>query len=148
MTPHEKVLHGKTWTATRNGHKTAQSMQENAQAPPWYRRHLFPKGERLTVGGRTVERGWIVTPGIAGVLLAAFLSALGYGYTSNRTDSRETRDAIIRMEAVLNERTTTFKNQQDEMQRKLDDEVKLAQLQRENQNEKIRELQEQVKRRK
>lgn len=96
---------------------------------PWWRK-LF-KWENLTVAGRNIEKGLVLTPPMVLLLIATFLGALGYAYKSSTADSRETRDAVIRMETMLNERTRNFERQQDKMEQKLDNEVKLGEMRRE-----------------
>ena len=85
------------------------------------------------MSGKEVK-GFVVSPGIAVVLLGALLSVVGWAYTSNTKDSRETHDAVIRMETMLNERTQHFKEQQAEFKAELKDERTLSQLHRENQD--------------
>ena len=116
----------------QNGGSADRVLHEVLQIPrePTFWDRLF-KWEKVSVAGKTVEKGFVVTPGIAAVLLAAFLGVLGWAYKSSTAESRETRDAIIRMETMLNERTTTFKERQQEMQNKLDNEIKLAEMRRE-----------------
>jgi len=88
------------------------------------------------VSGKEVK-GFVVSPGIAVVLLGALLSVVGWAYTSNTKDSRETHDAVIRMETMLNERTQRFKDEQAEFKAKLEDERTLAKLQRDNQDKQL-----------
>ena len=85
---------------------------------------------------KVIAKGFVITPTIAGVLLAAFLGVLGYGYRSSTSDNRDTRDAIIRMEVTLNERTRNFDRQQDKIEADLKDERVTAQMYREDQNKK------------
>lgn len=103
----------------------------------WWQRYF--QWENLTVGNREVK-GFVVSPAIAAILLTAFLGAVGWAYKSNTEDSRNTRDAIIRMETVLNERTTAFKEQQAKAEKALEDERTIAQLQREKQAEKYMQI--------
>lgn len=83
------------------------------------------------MAGREVK-GFVVTPMIAGIFLTAVLSVLGWAYTTNTKDARETRDAVIRMETMLNERTRNFEREQDKFNADLKDERRLAQLHRDN----------------
>jgi hypothetical protein len=117
------------------------SVTEHDTLTLWERiKRLFPHSEVLTVGGRTIEKGWVITPGIAAVLLASLLSILAYAYKTSTADSRETRDAIIRMETMLDERTRTFKEEQAKTDAKLENEVKLGSMYREAQAKKDIEL--------
>lgn len=122
-----KQIHGIP-TATPN---------ENAPKPvarnqPTVRERLasYFQWEALTVAGREVK-GFIVSPTIAAILLTAFLGMAGWAYKSSTADSRETLIAITEMKTMLNERTHNFEREQDKMETKLDNEVKLAQMQRE-----------------
>lgn len=87
------------------------------------------------MAGREVK-GFVVTPAIATVLLGAMLGVLGWAYKSSTADQRETRDAVIRMETMLNERTHNFEREQDKFDADLKDERRLNQLHRENQDKK------------
>jgi len=91
-------------------------------------------------GGKTIEKGFVITPGIAAVLLAAFLAVLGWAYKSSTADSRETRDSIIRMETMLDERTRTFDAQQAKLQAEIKEERDMGQVYRERQNEKMMKI--------
>jgi len=95
------------------------------------------------VSGREVK-GFVVTPAMAVticvVLLTTFLGALGWAYKSSTADSRETRDSVIRMETLLNERTRNFERQQDKAEADLKDERNLAKLQRDNQDKKLTQM--------
>lgn len=90
--------------------------------------------------GKTIDKGFVITPAMSLFLAGVFISVLAYGYKSAQSDSRETRDAVIRMETMLNERTTTFKERQAEMQTKLDNEIKLAEIRRERETDKNSKL--------
>lgn len=87
--------------------------------------------------GRTIEKGWVVPQplGIALIVLvsSAVIGMAGWAYRSSTADNRETRDAIIRMETMLNERTRVFDQQQAKIEAELKDERAVAQLQRERQ---------------
>lgn len=89
------------------------------------------------MGGKEVK-GFVITPAIAatitGVVLSAFLGAIGWAWSSNTKDSRETRESMIRIETMLTERTARFKEEQAEMKAALQDERTLAKLQRDNQD--------------
>lgn len=95
------------------------------------------------MAGREVK-GFVVTPAMAVtlsvVLLTTFLGAIGWAYKSSTADSRETRDAVIRMETLLNERTRNFERQQDKAEAELKDERTLSQLHRENEDKKLRDI--------
>jgi len=102
------------------------------------------------VNGKEVK-GFVVTPAIAatvvGVMLSTVLGVMVWSYESNTRDSRDTLKAITRMETLLEERTRTFKEEQDKIERaqkdqakEISDEKELAALQREKQNERIRDL--------
>lgn len=97
------------------------------------------------MAGKVVEKGFVITPGIAAVLLAAFLGVLGWAYKSSTADSRETRDSIIRMETMLNERTRTFNEQQAKLEAEVKEERDMGRIYREDQNRKIMELAQAVK---
>lgn len=103
----------------------------------WWRKYF--KWENLTVAGKEVK-GFIVTPTIAAVLLAAFLGAVGWAYKSSTTDQRETLIAITEMKTMLNERTNSFREQQAQMRNELDTERRVAELQREKQRDEIRDM--------
>lgn len=90
--------------------------------------------------GRTIEKGFVISPQIAGIFLVALLGMAGWAYKSSTADSRETRDSIIRMETMLNERTRTFEREQDKAAAELKDEIKLASMYRENENKKRTEM--------
>lgn len=110
-----------------------------ATHPQWW--HKYFHWEPLTLeNGRTVEKGFVITPGIAAVFLAAFLGVLGWAYKSSTADSRETRDSIIRMETMLNERTRTFNEQQAKLDAEMKEERDMGRVYRERQNEKMTEL--------
>jgi hypothetical protein len=103
--------------------------------------HRFFKWEpNLTVANKVIEKGFVITPQIAGILLVAFLSVLGWAYKSNTADQRETRDAIIEMKTMLNERTQTFKEQQAEIKSQMDTERRVAEIQREKQRDELRDM--------
>lgn len=106
--------------------------------PQWW--HKYFKWEHLTVAGRNIEKGFVVTPTIAAVLLASLIGGLGWYYKSSTADSRETRDAVIRMETLLNERTRTFESDQAEIKAQLQNEVKLGSMYREMQVKKDLDL--------
>lgn len=84
--------------------------------------------------GKTIDKGFVISPTLAGIFLVAFLGILGYGYKSSTADSRETRDAVIRMETMLDERTATFKERQAEERQRLDNEISMAQIRREQES--------------
>lgn len=111
---------------------------EPVTIPTWYKR-LF-RWETIIMPHKTVDKGFVVTPTIAAVLLAAFLGAVGWAYKSNTADQRETRDAIIEMKTMLNERTQTFKEQQAKIESDLATERRVAELQREKQRDEVRDM--------
>lgn len=111
-------------------------MPNSYQGSLWGRFKSRFRWENLIVSGKEVK-GFVVSPGIAVVLLGALLSVVGWAYTSNTKDSRETHDAVIRMETMLNERTQRFKDEQAEFKAKLEDERTLAKLQRDNQDKQL-----------
>lgn len=95
---------------------------------------------------KIIEKGFVITPQVAGILLGAFLAVLGWAYKSNTADQRETRDAIIEMKTMLNERTTTFKEQQAELKGQVETERQVATLQREKQRDEIRDMKAELQR--
>jgi hypothetical protein len=139
MSQNANVLRGTQWTATPNGTETVNSLPEIAQGGFWPRLKSKFRWEKLTVAGREVK-GFVVTPTIATILLSAILGVMGWAYKSSTSDQRETRDAVIRMETMLNERTHNFEREQDKMQQELKDERTLAKLQRDNQDKKLNDM--------
>ena len=122
----------------KNGNGSLQQTLDVPQTSWW---HNYFKWETLTVAGRTVEKGFVISPAIAGILLASLLGMAGWAYKSSTADGRETRDSIIRMETLLNERTQTIKEQQAKFEQKLDSEKRIAELQREIQRDELRNIQ-------
>lgn len=90
--------------------------------------------------GRTIEKGFVVSPQIAGIFLVAFLGMLGWAYKSSTADSRETLIAITEMKTMLNERTQKFNENQAKLEAELKDERSIAALHREKAKEKQTEL--------
>lgn len=82
--------------------------------------------------GKTIEKGWVVPQPLGIALIVLVLGAIGWAYRGSTADNRETRDSIIRMETMLNERTRVFNEQQAKLEKKLEDEVKLASMYRED----------------
>lgn len=110
----------------------ARTLQEALHLPRkefWWKRY-FKWENNLTVAGRTVEKGWVITPAIGAVIVGALLTAGWATYTSGQSEQRETRDAIIRMETMLDERTKMFDRQQDKLEQELKDERAVAELKR------------------
>lgn len=99
----------------------------------WWQR-LF-KWEDLTVAGREVK-GFVISPTIATMLLSALLGMAAWAYKTSTTDSRETLVAITRMETMLTERTTNFKEQQAELKHMLEEEKNVARMYREDESKK------------
>lgn len=93
--------------------------------------------ETLTVAGRTIEKGFVISPQIAGILLVAFIGMAGWAYKSSTAESRETLKAITRMETMLDERTRNFDKEQARLEQKLETEKNVGQLQREKANNEI-----------
>lgn len=117
----------------------------HAEAPPdppetsWWSKNF--KWESLTMpSGRTIEKGFVVSPQIAGIFLVAFLGMVGWAYKSSTADSRETLIAITEMKTMLNERTRVFNEQQTKLESELKDERSIAALHREKAKEKQSEL--------
>lgn len=91
------------------------------------------------MAGREVK-GFVVTPAMAITILLAFLGVLGWAYKTTTSDNRDTRDAIIEMKTMLNERTTVFKEQQAELKHALQEEKNVGQMYREDQNKQAARL--------
>jgi len=124
--------------ASSNGQRPLHSIPILTASTEWWRKYF--QWENLTVAGRNLEKGFVLTPTIAAVLLAAFIGAVGWAYKSNTSDQRDTRDAIIEMKTLLNERTQTFKEQQAEIKNDLATERRVAELQREKQRDEMRDV--------
>lgn len=144
MKQHANVLHGVQWAATPSSENgTGKTLPQSYQGGLWSRFKSWFQWENLTVAGREVK-GFVITPTIAVTLcvvfLSAFLGAIGWAYTSSTKDSRETRDAVIRMETMLNERTRSFEREQDKIAREVKEEKDLALLQRQNQDRKLMQM--------
>lgn len=107
--------------------------------PPWWHKY-FTWERNLIVAGRSVEKGWVVPQPLGVALIVLMLGVVGWAYTSNTKDARDTRESIIRMETMLNERTQTFKEQQAELRQQFDTERRVAELQREKQRDEIRDM--------
>lgn len=107
--------------------------------PPISGWRKYFRWENLTVAGREVK-GWVVPQQLGIALIVLILGVIGWAYKSNTSDQRETRDAIIEMKTMLNERTQTFKEQQAEFKEQLDTERRIAELQREQQRNETHEL--------
>jgi hypothetical protein len=96
--------------------------------------------ETLTVAGRTVEKGWVVPQPLGIALIVVMLGGIGWAYRSSTEDSKATLKAMTRIETLLDERTTTFKEQQAQLRSELETERRVAELQREKQRDEIRDL--------
>lgn len=124
------------------GSLAAKTLQETLQLPrkeSWWERN-FKWEKNLTVAGRTLEKGWVVPQQLGIALIVVILGVIGWAYKSSTADQRETRDSIIRMETMLNERTQTIKEQQAKFEEKLETEKRIGELQREKQNNEIRDM--------
>lgn len=80
------------------------------------------------MAGKVIEKGWVVPPALGVALIVVMLTSVGalYWRMSDRVEDanrsiRDQRDAIIRMETMLNERTSAaekieLKRSQEEKQ--------------------------------
>lgn len=124
-------------TSPSNGRDTATNMHDTLLPSGW--RRIF-HWETLIVSGRTVEKGFVVTPVIAGVLLAAFIGAVGWAYKSNTADQRQTLISLTRIETMLDERTKSFDKEQAKLESQLETEHSVAEMQREKQRDEMRNM--------
>lgn len=124
-----------------NGSSAARTLQEALHLPKqsWWSKY-FKWENNLTVAGKTVEKGWVVPQQLGIAMIVVVLGVVGWAYKSGTADQRETRDSIIRMETMLNERTQTIKEQQAKFEEQLETEKRIGELQREQQNDKLRDM--------
>lgn len=126
--------------ALRAAERVGTRIETPTLSQPWWHKYFRWEKNLTLANGRTIEKGWVVPQPLGVALIIAIIGGVGWTYSSSTTERRETRDAIIRMETMLNERTQSFREQQAELKQRMETEHRVAELQREKQNEEMRDL--------
>lgn len=149
---HERTIHARHRLRPANGKQDSLHITEfEREQLPWWNLDRWINWEHLTVAGREVKKGFVVSPFVAGLITVAFGIALtsSVGLYWRLSDSIEQRnkehiealqsqrDMLIEMKTRLEERTNAAKEAESKRDREQHDAEETAKVFREKMNERM-----------